>query len=814
MSKRLRDLIKVARAAKTAAEEREIIQKEQAAIRDSFRSEEAEYRHRNVAKLLYISMLGYNTQYGQMETLKLIASNFYSDKRIGYLALMLLLDEKQEILILVTSHMKNDLNSNNQFIAGLALCALGNISSSGIARDLAPDVEKLLGSTNPYLRKKAALCAIRVLRKCPDLMENFVPRIRSLLSDRNHGVLLTGVTLMTELCETDSHNIEFFKRLVPTLVRILKNLVMSGYAPEYDVNGITDPYLQVRILKLLRILGKGDSESTDIMNDILAQVATNTDHARNVGNAVLYECVQTIMNIEAEDGLRLLAINVLGRFLANKDNNIRYVALATLGKVVSADIDAVQRHRNTIVDCLKDPDTSIRKRALELIYSLVNESNIKILAHELIIFLQTASVEFRSDLAVNLCRVTEKFSPNKRWHVDTILRVLSIAGNCVSDEVCSNLVGLIASSPELHSYAVQKMVIALTNDYTQQTLVQVAAWTIGEFGDLLLTVPASEREITVSESDVIDLLDKIIRDPATNALSKDYILTALMKLTSRFSNAQKLRSVIARYQTNMDLELQSRAVEYTKLFGWEAVRDSLLERIPVLEQREMKSASVTSPTPSSSSSSRTQAPAPKKEASLLDWEDDLPSTTTTNTSTSAPAPVAAPAGLDILSEIFGGPAPSAAPVAPSSSGLDFLTSLTPTPSAAPTPVPSGPPVLNGPLPTMTVFQSPSAIIYFDVLKQSSTPNITVVNASFANPSGSSVQNFDFKVAVPKHIKLQVNPPSGNVLPPHNSGRVTQAFKLMNTLHGEKPLLLKIKMDYIRDGAPVSEMTDVSFPEGC
>lgn len=62
------------------------------------------------------------------------------------------------------------------------------------------------------------------------------------------------------------------KQLVPTLVRVLKNLVMSGFAPEYDVNGITDPYLQVKILKLLRILGKGDSESTDIMNDILAQV--------------------------------------------------------------------------------------------------------------------------------------------------------------------------------------------------------------------------------------------------------------------------------------------------------------------------------------------------------------------------------------------------------------------------------------------------------------------------------------------------------------------------------------------------------------
>src|SRR6185312_3196895 len=94
-------------------------------------------------------------------------------------------------------------------------------------------------------------------------------------------------------------------------------------------------------------------EASDAMNDILAQVATNTENLRNVGNAVLYECVQTIMAIESEAGLRVLAINILGRFLLNRDNNIRYVALNTLSKVVHRDSQAVQRHRTTIVDCLK-----------------------------------------------------------------------------------------------------------------------------------------------------------------------------------------------------------------------------------------------------------------------------------------------------------------------------------------------------------------------------------------------------------------------------------------------------------------------------
>ena len=46
--------------------------------------------------------------------------------------------------------------------------------------------------------------------------------------------------------------------------------------------------------------------------------------------------------------------------LVGRDNNIRYVALNTLAKVVGVDTQAVQRHRTTVVECVKDADVSIR----------------------------------------------------------------------------------------------------------------------------------------------------------------------------------------------------------------------------------------------------------------------------------------------------------------------------------------------------------------------------------------------------------------------------------------------------------------------
>mmetsp|Transcript_2663 Transcript_2663/g.3046 ORF Transcript_2663/g.3046 Transcript_2663/m.3046 type:complete len:93 (+) Transcript_2663:3-281(+) len=83
----------------------------------------------------------------------------------------------------------------------LALCALGNIASSEMCRALAREVERMMNSTNPYVRKKAALCAMRIIRKVDEIEDKFNHRIGPLLEDRNHGVLLSGCSLLAALLE-------------------------------------------------------------------------------------------------------------------------------------------------------------------------------------------------------------------------------------------------------------------------------------------------------------------------------------------------------------------------------------------------------------------------------------------------------------------------------------------------------------------------------------------------------------------------------------------------------------------------------------
>ncbi|CEL98303.1 unnamed protein product [Vitrella brassicaformis CCMP3155] len=917
MSIKLRELIRNIRACKTAAEERAVIAKECAEIRTAFKEEDNHYRHRNVAKLLFIHMLGYPTHFGQMECLKLIASTKFAEKRVGYLGLTQLLDENTEVLMLVTNSVKNDLNHPNQYVNGLALCALGNIGNPEMCRALAREVENLMGVSNPYIRKKAALCAMRMIRKVEEIEDKFNHKIPTLLEDRNHAVLLSGCALLITVLEINPSALSEFRRYVPTLIRALKNMSMSGYAnaSEYDIAGITDPFLQVKILRVLKLLGHGSVDVSDEMNDILAQVATNTEGAKNAGNAILYECVQTIMNIEAESGLRVLGVNILGRFLMNRDNNIRYVALTTLQHVVTVDMKAVQRHRSTIVDCLKDPDVSIRKRALDVTYALINEENIKTMTKELLNFLLMAGPEFKEDLVTKICLAVDRFAPNRRWQIDTLIKVMCLAGNFVQTQIRDNFIYVVMATPELHTYTVHKLFFSVKENQTQETLIQVGIWCLGEFGDLLVSgsaVGPDQQPIKVSPSEVLDLIETIDRRPteqtigasvmgktaaagaagssgggansaggggsgvggvgsavqsANSALvTQEYIITTLMKLTTRFPNeVPRIRGLLEKYSASMSLEIQQRACEYEQLLGntWDKLREGILDRMPASERAK----TLTTDRPSGDASIDevpTTANHHPKGGDLLDLNDLLdldtrpappggavlnshPATQTSPhkpstgggdlldllgglggelaPSAGAPAPTAA-SGLDALADLnLGGPTlnshpPPAAAAAtaaaadaarPPSTGGDILDIFGGTPS--PASPPTAPPAGGKSFPPFTAFDKNGLQITFTCKQDGSDPKRSTVEASFVNTSTDAMSAFVFEAAVPKYVTLSMDPASASVVEPFGLTPTTQRISLVNSAQGEKPIMMKIRISYTHKDQQVQEFGQVSdFPK--
>jgi hypothetical protein len=80
------------------------------------------------------------------------------------------------------------------------------------------------------LRPLLWLAAARVLKKNPELVEEFADKAADLLHDKNQGVALSGVTLLLAICGMQPAMVEHYRQHVPTLCKTLRALLQVGGA--------------------------------------------------------------------------------------------------------------------------------------------------------------------------------------------------------------------------------------------------------------------------------------------------------------------------------------------------------------------------------------------------------------------------------------------------------------------------------------------------------------------------------------------------------------------------------------------------------
>ncbi|XP_028124141.1 AP-2 complex subunit alpha-1-like [Camellia sinensis] len=91
-----------------------------------------------------------------------------------------------------------------------------------------------------------------------------------------------------------------------------------------------------------------------------------------------------VMHLGAEKEMMSQCVALLGKFIAVREPNIRYLGLETRMLMVSDVQDIIKRHQSQIITSLKDPDISIRRRALALLYGMCDVSNAKDIVEELL----------------------------------------------------------------------------------------------------------------------------------------------------------------------------------------------------------------------------------------------------------------------------------------------------------------------------------------------------------------------------------------------------------------------------------------------
>lgn len=360
----------------------------------------------------------------------------------------------------------------------------------------------------------------------------------------------------------------------------------------------------------------------------------------------------------------------------------------------------------------------------------------------------------------------------------------------MKEHILSSFIRLIANSAELQTYCVQKLFSALKADITQEALTLAGTWTIGEYGDLLLKGGNYEEEelvVKVQESDMVDILATILSSAYSTQTINEYIITALMKLTTRISSAaqiERIRRILQTYTDSLDVEIQQRSVEYGNMFGYDDIRTGVLEKMPPPVFKEVSRQFEQVPR---------QKIVSKRDAKQQSVEDSLIELMGGDITSPGSAPPNSGSNLELISGILGGGdemvSPSVSPPSQStnlSSIMDlFNTPATPAlqqqpPTVSPytnpmgslglSAAPSGPPALK-------TYNKNDLIITLQ-LQRTADGNVNIV-ARFKNSGFTArISGVTLQAAVPKSQKLQLQPISTTELEP--DGEATQAMRVMGS----------------------------------
>ena len=575
-------------------------------------------RKKYVWKLVYIHVLGYDVDFGHSEIVTLVASNKYSEKQVGYVALSLLLRAGDSMMTMVVNTVRGDLSTkgNNasaevEACQSLALCSIANVSGLELIQALHVEVQKVLTSTDttPCVKKKAALCLLRLVRTTPELVsaKEFVPHIATLLQDRHLGVLTSVMSLLIGLA---TQHEKAYEGLLPYVVHILGMLVLKkACAREYLYYRTPTPWLQIKLLKFLQFYphsalaaspGKDVSDAAKQQQQqvgqvftIVSKILTETDvsdsiNKSNADHAVLFEAVNLIV-IWGRGGpanLREGAMRLLGKFISVREPNIRYLGLMTMARLAQLEgsADSIKKHQATVLVSLKDADISVRRRALDLLFVMCDTDNAERIVDELVSHLPMSDAAIREEMVLKIAILAEKYATDLRWYVDTILKLISIAGDFVSDSIWHRVVQIVTNHPQgdLQAYAAGTLLVAVSPRRCHETAVRVAAYVLGEFGFLIAERPGMSGE------DQFRILHQ--HWMTVGPITRSILISTYAKLANLYEECRPLVvPVFAKNRNNVDIEIQQRSAEYSAMreaFGAEAVEDLLREMPPFEDKRQ------------------------------------------------------------------------------------------------------------------------------------------------------------------------------------------------------------------------------------
>ncbi|XP_061363244.1 AP-4 complex subunit epsilon [Gastrolobium bilobum] len=576
-SKEFLELVKSIGEARSKAEEDRIVVREMETLKRRISEPDIPKRKMKeyIIRLLYVEMLGHDASFGYIHAVKMTHDDNLISKRTGYLAVTLFLNEDHDLIILIVNTIQKDLKSDNYLVVCAALNAVCRLINEETIPAVLPQVVDLLSHSKEAVRKKAVMALHRFFHKSPSSVSHLVSNFRKKLCDNDPGVM--GATLCP-LFDLITIDVNPYKDLVVSFVSILKQVAERRLPKSYDYHQMPAPFIQIKLLKILALLGSGDKHASENMYTVIGDIIRKSDSTSNIGNAILYECICCVSSIYPNPKLLEAAADAIARFLKSDSHNLKYMGIDALGRLIKLSPNVAEQHQLAVIDCLEDPDDTLKRKTFELLYKMTKSSNVEVIVDRMIDYMISISDDhYKTYIASRCVELAEQFAPSNHWFIQTMNKVFEHAGDLVNIKVAHNLMRLIAegfgeddaaADSQLRSSAAESYLRIIGEPKLPSAFLQVICWVLGEYG---------MADGKYSSSYITGKLCDIAEAYSNDETVKAYAISALMKIYAfeiaagrKVDMLPECQSLVEELLASHSTDLQQRAYELQALIGLDA----------------------------------------------------------------------------------------------------------------------------------------------------------------------------------------------------------------------------------------------------
>ncbi|KAM0786162.1 hypothetical protein ACM66B_006969 [Microbotryomycetes sp. NB124-2] len=480
---------------------------ENAELRADLNSQYRDTRKEAIKRVIASMTVGKDVSALFPDVLKNMQTDDLEQKKLVYLYLMNYAKTQPELVILAVNTFVKDTDDPNPLIRALAIRTMGCLRADKILDYVSDPLRKCLKDENPYVRKTAAICVLKLFDLKPSLAveHGFVTQLQEMVTDSNPMVVANAVLALTEIQES-SEDESVFVLDSSTLSRLL---VALGECTEWGR------------IAILNAVAKYRAEDEKVAEHICERVIPQFQHANG---SVVLAAIKVIMihirNIHREEFVRGILRKMAPPLvtLVSSAAEVQWVALRNINLILQKRPDALANEMRVFFCKYNDPPY-VKVEKLEIMIKLATEKNVDTFLSELKEYASEVDVDFvrKSVRAIGQCAI--KLEGSTERCVNVLLDLISTRVSYVVQEAIIVIKDIFRKYPQRYEGIIPTLCASLDSLDEPEAKASLI-WILGEYAD----------KIDNADELIGSFLDTYTEEPIQVQLQT---LTAVVKLFLR-----------------------------------------------------------------------------------------------------------------------------------------------------------------------------------------------------------------------------------------------------------------------------------------